>query len=190
MEWQDWIIREFEGLAWAFSLNGGGQVPRERWTERPDASPSIAWTLWHVARTQDLIVNVILRGRPQVLDAGFGERLGSSSREIGTSMAETDLANFDAVIHCEELERYWHAVLTETKSWLATADLTTLDQRPPTQERLRSAGVWHAAGGEWLPDFWGQQSGEFLLRFPSLAHGYMHFGESQVVAARLGYKGS
>jgi len=189
MQWHEWIEREVDGLDWVFRLAGGGQVTMEHWTDRPNSSPSIAWTLWHVARTHDFIVNAVLRGEPQVWEAGWVERLGLDTRQIGTGMDETGLAHFDAAVRAAELQAYWHAVLEQTKRWLPTADLAALRTKPPAAERFAAAGEWHAAGAEWLGDFWGRQESEFLLRFPAIAHGYVHFGESQVVATLLGSPG-
>src|SRR5690349_6343758 len=55
---------------------------------RPGAGlNSIAWLLWHMARCEDLGMNVLLADRAQVLDDGrWLAALGVSRRDIGTSM--------------------------------------------------------------------------------------------------------
>jgi hypothetical protein len=45
---------------------------------------SIAWLLWHMARCEDVMVNTVLRNVPEVLDDGWLNRLGVSTRHIGT----------------------------------------------------------------------------------------------------------
>src|SRR2546427_266231 len=48
---------------------------------------SLAWLLWHIARAEDIMVNVILSGREQVCDDGWLKRLGVSRRDFGIGSA-------------------------------------------------------------------------------------------------------
>src|SRR3712207_6038315 len=46
---------------------------------------SIAWLLWHMARLEDVVVNTLLRGAPEVLDRdGWVATLGIATRDVGT----------------------------------------------------------------------------------------------------------
>lgn len=47
---------------------------------------SLAWLLWHMTRTEDVGVNVVVTDGRQVLDEGWTERLGIARRDIGTGM--------------------------------------------------------------------------------------------------------
>jgi len=35
---------------------------------------SLAWLMWHIARAEDIMVNTVLTGRPQVCDAAWMKR--------------------------------------------------------------------------------------------------------------------
>src|SRR5712691_12486379 len=37
---------------------------------------SLAWLMWHIARAEDILVNAVLAGRPQVFDDPWKKRLG------------------------------------------------------------------------------------------------------------------
>ena len=45
---------------------------------------SLVWLLWHMARTEDVAVNLVVAGRPQVLDDDWLRRLNVPWRTIGT----------------------------------------------------------------------------------------------------------
>ena len=47
---------------------------------------SVAWLMWHIARAEDIMVNTILAGRPQVFDDTWMKRLGIGRRDFGIGM--------------------------------------------------------------------------------------------------------
>ena len=44
---------------------------------------SLAWLMWHIARAEDIMVNTVLTGRPQVCDAAWMKRLGIARPDFG-----------------------------------------------------------------------------------------------------------
>ena len=49
---------------------------------------TLAWLLWHMARTEDVIVNRFVGDHPQVWDEGdWGRRLRVDLREVGVAMS-------------------------------------------------------------------------------------------------------
>jgi hypothetical protein len=57
---------------------------------------SLVWLLWHMARTEDVAVNLVVAGRAQVLDDQWVERMNIPWRTIGTGMVEGDV---DSLTH-------------------------------------------------------------------------------------------
>jgi hypothetical protein len=52
-----------------------GLVSDEQFRLRPaPGQNSLGWLLWHIARAEDALVNLVFLARPQVLDAGWAER--------------------------------------------------------------------------------------------------------------------
>jgi len=45
---------------------------------------SLAWLMWHIARAEDIFVNVVFAGRPQVFDDGWTGKLGVTRRDFGS----------------------------------------------------------------------------------------------------------
>src|SRR5881628_2787872 len=52
---------------------------------------SLAWLMWHIARAEDILVNVVLAGRPQVCDAAWTKRLGVTRRDFGIGMTSPEV---------------------------------------------------------------------------------------------------
>src|SRR2546427_12968651 len=47
---------------------------------------SLAWLMWHIARAEDIMVNTVLAGRPQVFDDTWKKRLGITRPDFGIGM--------------------------------------------------------------------------------------------------------
>jgi hypothetical protein len=63
---------------------------------RPHGFNSIAWLVWHIARYED-ILNLLLVGRPQVLDEeDWLSRLNLSMRDVGTGMGDDEVSDLSA----------------------------------------------------------------------------------------------
>ncbi len=72
---------------------------------------SIAWLLWHLARSEDILVNVLLSNGPQVLDAdNWLARLGLTERDMGTGMTSAQVDAISARVALPALHAYQIAV--------------------------------------------------------------------------------
>lgn len=49
---------------------------------------SLVWLLWHMARVEDVGVNLIVTAGQQVLDEGWSSRLGVLRTDVGNGMTE------------------------------------------------------------------------------------------------------
>jgi len=54
---------------------------------------SLAWLLWHMARTEDVNVNLVIVDRRQVFDEAWARRLNVSRADIGTGMTEDEVGD-------------------------------------------------------------------------------------------------
>ncbi len=76
---------------------------------------SLAWLLWHTARTEDVTSNVVVANRPQVFDDGWAERLKVSRRDIGTGMTDEEVAELSAGVDIAAVKAYRSAVGRRTR---------------------------------------------------------------------------
>ncbi len=109
---------------------------------RPDAeSNSIAFIVWHVARVEDIWIQIFAQGMPDVWTRdGWHEKLGLSQDEAFLGLSVEQLGKFPAITK-ENLDGFRHAIQNETQAYLKNLDADGLDfvpRRTPTPERPAS----------------------------------------------------
>ena len=159
----------------------------------PDGLCSIVWHLWHLTRIEDVVVNAMLRGAPEILDrgnagAGWLGTLGVDVRLVGTGDTDEEVRAFSERVDVPALLAYRDAVGRETRAWVQDADLGALDAVPDLEARLADAPPIVGERARWLPRFYAGKSGAFLLTFPVTNHGFMHWAEARVTRGRLGHR--
>jgi hypothetical protein len=76
---------------------------------------SIVWLLWHMARTEDASVNLVVAHRPQVLDDDWVHRLGVPWRHIGTGMTDDEVSELTRQVDVAAVRAYRDAVGRRTR---------------------------------------------------------------------------
>lgn len=155
----------------------------------PEGLCSIVWHLWHLTRIEDVVVNTLLRGAPEVLDRdGWLTRLGVDTRLVGTGHTDEEVRALSERVDLAVLLAYRDAVGRETRAWVKTLDFATLDAVPDLEGRIAAAPPIVGERAQWLLRFYSGKSGAFLLTFPVISHGYMHLAEARVTRGRLGHR--
>jgi hypothetical protein len=86
---------------------------------------SLAWLMWHIARSEDAVVNRVLAARPQVLDDEWVARLRISRRDVGPGMTSAEVQDVTSQVDLGALRDYRDAVGRRTREIVAafeTAD--------------------------------------------------------------------
>jgi DinB family protein len=76
---------------------------------------SLAWLMWHIARAEDIVVNVVLAGHPQVFDDAWMKRLGVTRRDFGIGMTSAEVTELTRQIDPGALREYRDAVGHRTR---------------------------------------------------------------------------
>ncbi len=72
---------------------------------------SVAWLIWHLARIEDVAMNILVAGSPQILHQdNWFERLGVAARDTGNEMDAQGVVDLSAAIDIEALRAYRVAV--------------------------------------------------------------------------------
>jgi hypothetical protein len=159
----------------------------EQLREKPDGANSIVWLLWHITRFEDVVINTVLRGVPEVLDRdGWQERLGVDTRLVGTGSSDDEVAEFSGQVDPSAVRAYRAAVGMETRAWAETADWEALAAVPDVLARLSQAPTALDEKAEWVRRLWSERTGLGLLSLPVIGHSYIHIGEARVTRSRLG----
>jgi DinB superfamily len=93
---------------------GGLSDDQMRMRPREDLN-SLAWLMWHIARAEDIMANVIVSGRNQVFDDGWAPRLKISRPDFGIGMSKAEVAELSAAIDLAALRDYRDAVGRRTR---------------------------------------------------------------------------
>lgn len=76
---------------------------------------SIAWLLWHMARVEDVAVNLVVQAGRQVLDEGWAGRMKYERRDIGTGMTDEEVTQFSQTVDVSAVLAYRAAVGHRTR---------------------------------------------------------------------------
>jgi len=191
MDLKTWIKSDYSMIRPLCRMVVLNAVPHEQLTTKPGPnSNSIAWLIWHIARCEDVVINTVVRGVPQVLTGEkWADRLRLELTQIGTGFSDDEVTDFGTHINAEQLIAYWDAVGKETAAWLDALPVETLDDVPDVRERLTTAPGYVSPAGAWVEDIWNNKPASFFLRWVVIGHGNQHIGEMQAVRGQLGIKG-
>lgn len=155
---------------------------------RPAAGTnSIAWLIWHMARIEDVTMNLLVAGQPQVLDESHWlERLHLKRRDVGTSMNETEVADFSDQVDLLALHEYRIAVGRRTREIVMALQPAQLRDRvdPGNIHRLLSDGAL-AEAAYGLAQAWGGWRKAGLLTMPATRHNFTHLNEARRMRQKL-----
>ncbi len=149
---------------------------------------SIAWSLWHIARVEDVSVNRFVADQPQILDLPWRQRLRVDLRHHGAGMTFAEVDDLSQQIDLAALHAYRHAVALRTREVVATIDQIDLNATlgpEPLRAILEDEGVAHPAAAGLFENYLGWTKGRSLMAL-GLTHGFEHVGEIGVIASLLG----
>ncbi len=152
-----------------------------------DSMNSIAWLLWHMARIEDVTMNLLVAGRSQAfLEANWQERLKVTRYDVGTSMSDSEVADFTAQVNLAALRAYRVAVGRRTREIIkALSPVEAWENVDPAQiRRLVDEGVLAGAALD-LARFWGGRKKAGILTMPATRHSFTHLNEARAVRRKL-----
>jgi hypothetical protein len=152
----------------------------------PRKGNSIAWLLWHTARIEDVTLNFLVLGRPQVfVREDWPQRLGAPVREVGNAMDREALERFSAQVCVPALIEYRAAVGRSARAGIAALQPAQLKEIVPslTVQCLVEDGSIPAEI-DWLARFYSERpKGFFLTRITS--HNFLHIQEAYRLSRQL-----
>ena len=146
----------------------------------------IVWLLWHMARSEDVGINLVLTGRPQVLDENWSRRMNIPDRDIGTGMSMEEVALMSQQLDPLAVRAYRRAVGERTQESTAQLDWSSMIATVPEDriDSVISAGALRPAAS-WVETFWRGQPLMFFL-WLATGHNYMHLQEAFITRDRCG----
>jgi hypothetical protein len=93
----------------------GGLTDEQMRVQPREDLNSLAWIMWHIARSEDAIVNRVLAARPQVLDDEWQARLRIGRRDVGPGMTSAEVRDVTCQVDLAALRDYRDAVGRRTR---------------------------------------------------------------------------
>lgn len=151
---------------------------------------SLAWLLWHMARTEDVGVNVIATDSRQVLDRDWAEQLGIARRDIGTAMTDDEVDALTRRLDVGAARAYRDAVGRRTREVLAALPPEAWATMVTAADiaRAKAAGALGPNTG-CLEKVWLTQTRAMRLSITAVTHNFTHLGEAQAVRGLAGFGG-
>ncbi len=141
---------------------------------------SIVWNIWHIARIEDVAMNMLIAGTSQVFTREMGvEKLRIQARDTGNMMSPRDIQQLSQQIDIPELRAYRVAVGRRTREIVSQLPPQRLKEKvDPARLKhvLEQGAVSHAASD--LIDYWGRRNIAGLLLMPATRHNLVHLNES------------
>lgn len=150
---------------------------------QPGGWNSIAWLFWHMARLEDVAVNVMVAEDRQVFDRGeWPPRLKVTRRDVGTNMSDDEVGQLSHTIDILSLRAYRIAVGKRTRD--VARELASTDWDRVVDRSLVDRAVAQGAftpGAEWIGKIWVGKSKAWFLHWVAIGHNHMHIGQARWV---------
>lgn len=174
-------------LDWSFEDELFTDLTDEQFRRIPaNCEHSIAWTLWHIARIEDVTMNMLVAGTSQLyVNEGWFDRMDIGATDTGNSMTEGAVRELSEAIDLDELRSYRAAVGHRTReivSDLSIEDLQTKVKPLRLQEVMDVGVVVEEARG--LIEYWGKRDIAGLLLMPATRHNFVHLNEAERLKRR------
>lgn len=141
-------------------------------------SKTIAYSLWHIFRIEDIVAHTLILGDEQVFfSEKYEQRIGAPIITTGNELVGQEIANFSKKLNLDELYEYMTEVKNSTESMLKNLSYQDLKQKISEEDKIRlqiSNSVSKEERAEWLIDYWCKKDVRGLIQMPFSRHWIMH----------------
>jgi hypothetical protein len=142
------------------------------------AEHSIAWLIWHLARIEDITMNILAAGRPQVLE-DWQPKLKISAFDAGNKMLPEGVIELSDTIDRQALRGYRAAVGLTTREIVRqlTPEQIKTKVDPTRMQQVLDQGALQPSAIE-LIEYWSRRTIAGLLLMPPTRHNMVHINEA------------
>ena len=158
--------------------------PEEAFYQMPFAgaegyhSKTLAYSMWHIFRIEDIVAHTLIKGDEQVFFAGkWQKKTGSPIITTGNELKGEEIEEFSKKLNVKALFEYCKAVKDSTDELLRGLVYKDLKRKFSDEEKKRviaSRSVSTDEAAFWLVDYWCDKDVRGLLRMPFSRHWIMH----------------
>ena len=152
-------------------------------------SKSVAYSLWHIFRIEDIVANTLIAGCGQVFFRGnYKERTNSPIITTGNELVKQQIAEFSRQLNLGELQNYIHEVKAQTEKILCALSYSDLKKKVSAKRRKKLESLNVVSTDEsaaWLVDYWCGKDFRGLVQMPFSRHWIMHIEAALRIAGKL-----
>ena len=141
-------------------------------------SKTIAYSVWHIFRIEDIVAHTLINEDEQVFFAGnYKERINSPIITTGNELVKQRIADFSKQLNIGELYAYIFEVAESTERILKQLPFDELKRKisEESKEYLKSMNIVSAdENAIWLVDYWCSKDIRGLIQMPFSRHWIMH----------------
>ncbi len=141
---------------------------------------SIAWILWHLARIEDITMNMLVAGDKQLFHEGdWLRKMRFTSNDTGNALNRDEIAGLSRIVVIKELLAYRLAVGRRTEQIVKKLTPEDLGRRvnPIRLKKVLAEGAVDDST-RWLVEYWGKKTIAGLLLMPPTRHCFVHLNEA------------
>ncbi|MCP4142939.1 MAG: DinB family protein [Chloroflexi bacterium] len=147
---------------------------------------SVLWCIWHIARIEDLTMNLLVANTEQVFDEGnWLVKTDASIFHTANAMSMDEISEFSAAVNIAALRNYRIAVGRRTREIVQGLKRENLKEKVRA-ERLQIVTekglVSKNAPG--IIDYWSKRDIAGLLLMPATRHNLVHLNEAAQLKAK------
>lgn len=140
---------------------------------------SIVWNIWHIARIEDVAMNMLVAGREQVLSGGDWQQLmGIDAQDTGNAMPVESIHQLSEHIQIPALRSYRVAVGQRTREIVQGLQPARLKDKvdPSRLAQIQELGAVIPEAYD-LIEYWSRRNIAGLLLMPATRHNLVHLNE-------------
>lgn len=145
-------------------------------------SKTIAYSIWHIFRIEDIVVHTLISENEQVFFSGnYQERINSPIITTGNELVKEQIVAFSKQLNLKELYSYIFEVKDSTEKIINNLSYDELKKKisEERKEQLKSLKVVSDdKNAVWLIDYWCNKDIRGLIKMPFSRHWIMHIEAS------------
>lgn len=152
-------------------------------------SKTIAYSLWHIFRIEDIVAHTLIKGDEQVFFAkGYKERTGSPIITTGNELVKQEIADFSSQLDLDELYSYMSDVKKSTEKILKGISFDDTKKKISEDRRSELENLGTVSKDEsaiWLIDYWCKKDVRGLIQMPFSRHWIMHIEACERIKSKI-----
>lgn len=145
-------------------------------------SKTIAYSIWHIFRIEDIVAHTLINESEQVFFAGnYQERINSPIITTGNELVKEQIADFSKQLNLKELYSYISEVKDSTEKIINSLFYDELKKKI-SEERKNQLKLLNVVSKDenasWLIDYWCGKDIRGLIQMPFSRHWIMHIEAS------------